>query len=122
VDLLNPTPSMGWALAERRTLAERGPPDGILALALLHHLAIGGNVPLDEAVDWLLGLAPSGVIEFVPKGDPMVQRLLARRHDIFPAYTEERFLQRVAARARIVECAATSATGRILVQFERRQA
>jgi ribosomal protein L11 methylase PrmA len=121
VDVMNPTPAMGWALAERRSLGERGPPDGMLALALLHHLAIGGNVPLDDAVDWLVGLAPSGVIEFVPKGDPMVQRLLARRRDIFPAYTEERFLQRVAARARVVECETTSATGRILVQFERPQ-
>jgi hypothetical protein len=51
----------------------------------------------------------------------MVRHLLADRRDIFPGYTEEHFLQLVAARARIVERAAISATGRLLVEFDRRQ-
>jgi ribosomal protein L11 methylase PrmA len=111
---------MGWALAERPALRERAPPDGILALAVLHHLVIGANVPLASAVDWLVRLAPAGVIEFVPKRDPMVAHLLSTRRDIFPSYTEEHFLRLVADRARIVEQAAAAPGGRLLVEFDRR--
>jgi len=60
--------------------------DAILALAFVHHLVIGCNIPLAEVVKWLVGLAPRGVIEFVPKSDPMVQQLFAFREDIFSDY------------------------------------
>ncbi len=45
-DLTNPSPGLGWAGEERKSLAGRGPVDLILAVALVHHLAIGNNVPL----------------------------------------------------------------------------
>ncbi len=47
MDLTNPSPALGWALEERRSLVQRGPADLIMALALVHHLAIGNNVPLE---------------------------------------------------------------------------
>src|SRR3546814_9840876 len=65
--------------------------DAIVALAFDHHLAIGRNLPLDQVVDWLIGLAPSGVIEFVQKTDSTVQQMLALREDIFAGYTEPAF-------------------------------
>jgi hypothetical protein len=121
VDLGNPSPSQGWAERERRGLSERASADAILALALVHHLAIGRNVPLDEVVAWLVGLAPHGVIEFVPKSDPMVQRLLRLREDIFDYYSEEVFLKHLDARAEVVRTVDVSATGRRLFWFARRE-
>ncbi len=85
-DLTNPSPSLGWANRERSSLAERGPADVAMALALIHHLAIGNNVPLEMVAEYFAELGNKLIIEFVPKSDPMVQTLLANREDIFPAY------------------------------------
>ena len=56
--------------------------DAVLALAFEHHLAIARNVPLHRVVGWLTKWAPAGVIEFVEKSDPTVQKMLALREDI----------------------------------------
>ena len=77
-------------------MIERGPADALLALAFVHHLTIARNVPLNQVLDWLVRLAPTGVIEFVPKADPMVQELLRLKGDIFPGYSEEAFEEDVA--------------------------
>ncbi len=122
LDASNPSPSQGWAQSERAGLDERAGADGVIALALVHHLAIAGNVPLDRVVRWLVGMAPRGVIEFVPKGDPMVAQLLRFRPDIFPDYHEDAFLAHLAGVARIERSTPTSATGRVLVEFKRDQA
>jgi len=91
VDLLQPSPALGWRTAERRSLEQRGPADTILALALVHHLAIGHNIPLLSLSEWLGQLSRFLIIEFVPKEDSQAQRLLTWRTDIFPDYTQARF-------------------------------
>jgi hypothetical protein len=91
LDLTNPSPAQGWAGQERLSLAERGPADAILALALIHHLAIGHNLPLDRVAGYLSRLGRLLIIEFVPKSDSQVNRLLLSRPDIFPSYTKEGF-------------------------------
>ena len=91
LDLVNPSPAIGFANAERQSLAERGGADAILALALLHHIAISNNVPLGRISAYLAELAPALVIEWVPKSDPKVRTLLATREDVFPHYTCEGF-------------------------------
>ena len=90
-DLTSPSPDLGWALRERSSLIARGPADLLLALALVHHLAIGNNVPLDRIAQFLRSLGEWLIIEFVPKSDSQVQRLLATRDDIFPDYTAAGF-------------------------------
>ncbi len=118
-DAANPSPSQGWAESERPGFSSREKPDGIIALAVVHHLAIGRNIPLEEVVDWLVGLSPSGVIEFVPKNDAMVQELLQLREDIFDDYSEVCFLKYLESRAHIVKTEIVSASSRRLVYFER---
>lgn len=90
-DLTNPSPDLGWALRERRSLSARGPADLLLALALIHHLAIANNVPLDNVARFFRSLGEWLIIEFVPKSDSQVQRLLASREDIFTDYTVSGF-------------------------------
>ena len=80
----------------------------------------GRNIPLEEVVDWLVGLAPNGVIEFVPKSDPMVQRLLRLREDIFDDYAEEVFAKHLQAKAEVVRAVDVSASDRRLFWFARR--
>jgi SAM-dependent methyltransferase len=100
--LLNPTPAMGWALRERRSLFDRIQSDGFLALALIHHLRITGGVPLDSIVSLLFTLAPEGVIEFVDKEDDMVRAMLSLRPDVYADYTWAGFEAAVRARGEIV--------------------
>jgi hypothetical protein len=91
LDLTNPSPGQGWAGRERLSLEERGPADAVLALALVHHLAIGNNLPLERIAAYFRRLGRHLVIEFVPKSDSQVSRLLLSRPDIFPSYTKEGF-------------------------------
>lgn len=91
MDLTNPSPALGWAHGERLSLAARGPARTALALALIHHLAIGNNVPLPDLASYFAQLCEYLVIEFVPKDDSQVQRLLRSREDVFPRYTQEAF-------------------------------
>lgn len=91
LDLANPSPDLGWAGAERQSLARRGPADLLLALALVHHLAIGNNVPLGMIASYFSVIGRDLVVEFVPKTDPQVQRLLANREDVFSEYSIEGF-------------------------------
>lgn len=91
LDLTNPSPGIGWDCDERMTLSERGPVDLIMALALIHHLAISNNVPLVRISEFLASLCKWLIIEFVPKSDPKVIKLLATREDVFPDYTQQGF-------------------------------
>jgi ribosomal protein L11 methylase PrmA len=120
MDAVNPSPSQGWAGLERPSLTERLSADAVLALALIHHMAIARNVPLAAVLDWILDRAPHGIIEFVPKSDPMVKQLLKLREDIFDDYTEETFLQTISERAEIVDRLRLPTSGRLLVWYRRR--
>lgn len=91
LDLTNPSPPIGWGNRERMSFPERGPADTVLALALIHHLAISNNLPLERIAGFLARLCRALIIEFVPKTDPKVHKLLATRKDIFPSYTREGF-------------------------------
>lgn len=92
-NLINPSPSIGWQNTERMSLMERGPADTIIALALIHHLAISNNLPFSKVAEFMQQLCEWLIIEFVPKKDTQVQRLLATREDVFPDYTQEAFEQ-----------------------------
>jgi len=119
LDALNPTPNQGWMERERGGLQSRAKADGVLALAFVHHLAIARNVPLEQVIDWIMGLAPTGVIEFVPKEDPMVQTLLRLREDIFPNYSKKHFREYLSRHARIVNARVVSKSGRLLIEYTR---
>ena len=117
LDVSNPSPSQGWNGTERKSLKERVDADAVFSLALLHHLVFGKNIPLDSAVARLVELAPNGVVEFVPKTDPMVRDMLLLRKDIFPGYTRSAFESCLQCRARIVTGKRVSESGRRLYWY-----
>ncbi|MBX7143169.1 MAG: class I SAM-dependent methyltransferase [Oligoflexia bacterium] len=114
MDLTNPTPSYGWAHEERASLEGRGPVDMILALALIHHLAIGNNVPLSRVAEYFSRLSGHLLIEFVPKSDSQVIRLLKSREDIFPDYTPQGFESAFSANFTIVDKKSVAGSDRIM--------
>ncbi len=122
LDLSNPSPALGWAHAERMSFAERGPADLVLALALIHHLAIGGNVPLDRIAAFLASIAREVLIEFVPKQDSQVQRLLASRDDVFPHYEQASFEQAFKTHFELLDVRAIPQSCRTLYRLARHAA
>jgi ribosomal protein L11 methylase PrmA len=114
VDLSNPTPSLGWGSVERASLVDRGPADLGLALALVHHLAIGNNVPLEQIAAFFARVCRDLIIEFVPKSDPRVKELLAGREDIFDNYDGPGFETAFAAHFEITERREIGSSGRVL--------
>lgn len=120
LDLTNPSPSLGWHNRERMSILERGEPDVILALALVHHLAISNNVPLGNLAAYFHEMSPQLIVEFVPKEDSQVQRLLTTREDIFTAYTPEGFENAFGPLFRIQEKIPLKESERILYHMTRR--
>ena len=117
-DFTNPSPSMGWRLKERPSLEERLPKiDGVICLALIHHLVIGKNIPIEDFTEWITGLSPRGIIEFVPKEDEMVIGLLSCREDVFPNYSEEYFIKCLKQHVRIERILPVNNSRRKLILF-----
>jgi ribosomal protein L11 methylase PrmA len=120
LDLINPTPAIGWAHQERKSLVDRGPADLVMALALIHHLAIANNVSFDRIADFLHRTARHLIIEFVPKHDPQALRLLRSREDIFDSYNQTGFEEAFRRRFEISDSQPIGTDGRVLYLMESR--
>jgi ribosomal protein L11 methylase PrmA len=120
LDLTNPTPAIGWANRERDSFGARGPADMVLALALIHHLAISNNVPLPQLAEFFAETGKWLVIEFVPKPDSQVQKLLVSRKDIFPNYTRAGFEAAFKEKFTIHEAVEIRESERVLYLMESR--
>ncbi len=101
-DVADPSPGLGWRGRERRPLADRGAPDLLLCLALMHHVVIGRNVPLADFIAWLASFGAEVVLEFVDRADSMVERLLRNRREQPPDYSREAVETALASHFQIV--------------------
>jgi hypothetical protein len=87
IDLADPSPALGWRSSERPSFTSRMNVDLVLCLAVVHHLALTNNVPLDEIMAYLADFNAPLVVEFPHRDDPMAARLLARkRAGLFDSY------------------------------------
>ena len=91
IDITNPSAATGFANRERASINDRLRGDAVMALALIHHLAIGKNIPLQMLAAWFSELAPQLIVEFIPKEDKKAQLLLEHKKDIFSTYIKENF-------------------------------
>jgi SAM-dependent methyltransferase len=114
VDVADPPPNRGWRGLERKGLAERGRPDLIVCLALLHHLVLGTGIPLREVVNWLAESCQNIVIEFVTRDDPMAQALLRHKDEQYPDYSLSFFEQCLGERFEVLHREPLSSGTRIL--------
>jgi hypothetical protein len=91
LDLANPSPSIGVNNTERLSFINRVKVDLGIALAVIHHLAIGKNIPFEKIAAFFSGLSNYLIIEFVPKEDEKIQFMLKSKEDIYPGYTQDNF-------------------------------
>jgi hypothetical protein len=120
LDLTNPSPALGWANEERESFGARGPAEMVFALALIHHLAIANNVPLSRLADFFAGISRWLVIEWVPKSDSQVQKLMRSRKDIFDGYTRAGFESAFEGRFHLLSAVEIPESERALYLFERK--
>jgi SAM-dependent methyltransferase len=118
-DLTNPSPAIGWHNQERMSLPERCRGDTCLALALIHHLAISNNLPLENIALFLANTAPNLIIEFIPKSDSQVKRLLTTREDVFPQYHQIAFEAAFSAHFAIVKKETLTNSERTIYQMKK---
>ena len=119
-DFSNPASALGWHHRERQSLTARGPADVSLALALVHDLAIGMNVPLPLIASFMGDCSKRLIVEFVPKEDSKVADMLSTREDIFPDYTKEGFEQAFTRVFNIISTHPIAGTSRCLYEMEKR--
>ena len=119
MDLINPSPASGFANNERASFGERTHSDAVMALALVHHLAIGYNLPFSKIAEYLQGFSHQLIIEFVPKEDEKVQLLLQHKKDIYPEYTRENFENIFRQRFTITEKVQVPGSSRIIYLMKR---
>ena len=104
---------------KEKSLKERANFDGIIALAFEHHLTIAKNIPLESVIKWIMFLAPKGLIEFVPKNDKTIQKMLEIKGDIFLDYNKENFEKYILKFGKIIKKDVISESGRTIYEFQR---
>jgi hypothetical protein len=92
LDLSKPSPAIGLNNEERDSFIKRVNVDLALALALIHHLSIGKNIPFDKTADLFHRICRYLIIEFIPKQDEKIQLMLTDKNDIYTDYTEANFI------------------------------
>lgn len=119
-DLTQPSSDIGWNNEERPAMFKRIKTDVTLALALIHHLAIANNLPLEKIIAFFHQFSENLIIEFVPKDDPKVKQLLAHRIDIFDRYTLDDFKSVLSSYYTIMEETNVDSTSRTLFLLKRK--
>jgi 2-polyprenyl-3-methyl-5-hydroxy-6-metoxy-1,4-benzoquinol methylase len=120
IDLSNPSPAAGLNNEERISFINRTNVDLILGLALVHHLAIGKNIPFEKIADMLSRTGTYLILEFVPKDDEKVKEMLTGKKDIYDAYTEKKIVSALSLFFAIKQRCSIGDSQRILFLLERK--
>lgn len=91
IDITNPSPDIGWDSSERLSIISRGPTSLVSLLALIHHLSIGQNIPFENLSSFFQKICQWLIIEFIPKEDSQIKKMLTNRKDIFSQYSQSHF-------------------------------
>ncbi|MES1219628.1 MAG: SAM-dependent methyltransferase [Bacteroidota bacterium] len=119
LDLSNPSPANGVNSEERKSFIQRADTDMVLALALVHHLAIGRNIPFNLIASFFNRITKTLIIEFVPKKDEKIQLMLKTKEDIYANYTEENFESEFKRIFNILKKEKIGTSGRVLYFMKR---
>lgn len=84
LDVFNPSASVGFNNKERDSFINRiskFKPDITLALAVIHHISLSGNITFQMSAQFFAGFSKYLIIEFPKREDSWVQRLLNSKAD-----------------------------------------
>lgn len=121
IDIANPTPATGLSNAERASFSVRAPSDLVAALALVHHLVFGKNIPLSKIAASFSELSRVYlVIEFIPLTDEKVRELIRNRKNFHSPYDAAAFEAAFAPCFTIEKQAIVPGTERILYLMKKK--
>ncbi|MCW5520704.1 class I SAM-dependent methyltransferase [Aureitalea sp. L0-47] len=125
-DVLQPAPGIGFNNTERNSLVERlidYDPDVTMALALIHHLTLSGNVPFEKSAGFFAKFSINLIIEFPKREDSWVESLLVRKREFinhFDFYNEGEFEKGFSKYFEIVQKEQIAGTQRVLYLLKRK--
>ncbi len=123
VDLTRPTPAIGWRNQECASFLDRarGGFDLVLMLAVLHHILVTERIPLEDLMKLVGEISREYVlIEFVAPQDPMFQRIVRGRTQLYAHLTRERFEEVAGERFELVRCQRMDGLDRWIYLYRRR--
>lgn len=126
LDVLNPSSSIGFNNQERLSFLERiveFAPDTTLALALIHHVSLSGNVTFNMSAKFFSSFSKYLIIEFPKREDSWVKRLLNNKADFkdyFSFYSLKNFELAYNAYFEILEKKEIHGTQRVLFLLKKR--
>lgn len=126
VDVLNPASNYGFNNEERFSFIDRIQKlelDGCMALAVIHHISLSGNIPFDFSAQFFAKMAANLLIEFPTRDDSWVQFLLDSKRDFkdyFDFYNEENFEIAYSNYFTIQKKEVIASSNRILYQMKRK--
>lgn len=127
IDLLNPSPAIGFQNTERFSFIKRVAnfqPDVTLALALIHHLSLTGNVPFENSAQFFASISNNLLIEFPKRTDSYVQRLLNAKAEFknhFEHYQIENFEKAYSFYFELVDKRPINDSERVLYLFKKKK-
>ncbi|HVJ08748.1 MAG TPA: class I SAM-dependent methyltransferase [Acidisarcina sp.] len=122
VDLSHPTPAAGWENRESASFLDRcdGHFNMVMMLAVLHHLLLRSQVPLEQIAALCSNITTRDlIVEWVPPSDAKFQELLRGRGALYAHITEATFRAAFAKYFTVV-AETKLANNRILIHFQRR--
>jgi len=120
-DIMEPAPPAGWEGVERRPLWERCKVELVMALAVLHHISIGENVPFEKISSQLALMGKQLIVEYIPPEDPNAAKLLHYKPELLPRVSLSAFLQAFNREWEIVQEYPLKHSSRILFHMKQKQ-
>ena len=119
MDLSKPSPAIGVNNNERLSFLERCKVDVTLALALIHHLALGNNIPFKNIAEMFCNCTRYLIIEFVPENDEKIMLMTLHKKDLLTGYSQENFLDAFKNYFSVLNTKEIGDSGRTLFLMER---
>jgi len=126
-DVLQPAPGIGFNNTERSSLIHRlkeYSPDVTMALALIHHITLSGNVPFEKSAAFFSKFSKYLIIEFPTREDSWVESLLVRKREFinhFDFYNESNFELGYTSYFELLKKERVAGTKRIMYLFKNKE-
>jgi len=118
-DLSNMPAGNGWYSKEKKSFMERFKFDFSISFAVIHHLAITKNIPLDQILEFILRLSNRGLIEFIPIEDEMIKQMTELRNKNYDEYNFQNFLDILRQKCKYTEVNDLNDSKRKIIYYEK---
>tara|TARA_B100000123_G_C25716406_1_gene422357 strand:- start:71 stop:1462 length:1392 start_codon:yes stop_codon:yes gene_type:complete len=119
-DAANPSPDQGFMQKERDGFERRVKSDALISLAFIHHLVIAKNISVKMFVEWISKISQFGLLEFVPKNDETIQKMLISKRDIYKDYNIDNLIKYLEYDFKIVSIDQVSESGRKIIEYSKK--